>query len=123
MRDPFKKASRRIIRRLGRPVSMLKQDGVRLEMLGIFESPEKGVIIKGKGGGLTVKSDVPTLTVLSEKCPPLIKELQIFIDDEEYYPIPSQSFDDKAGCIVIVLALNIPEKIPGEESDDGGRWR
>lgn len=123
MRDPFQKASRRIVRRLGKPVTMVTVNGVRLEMKGVFDHPEHEVITKGKRGGLTLKADVPTLTVLGSECPELNKELRIFVDEREYYPVPSKSFDDGAGCMVIVLADPVPDQNYEDEQTDGGKWR
>lgn len=123
MRDPFAKASRRIIRRLGRPITMVTGHNVRLELKGVFEKPEQDVISKGRRGGLNIKADVPTLTVLGSECPTLDKALRILVDGREYYPVPSQSFDDGAGCIVIVLAEAIPEQSNEEAQHDGGKWR
>ncbi len=123
MRDPFQRASRRIIRRLGGLVVMTTDNGVSFEIKGVFDHPEKEVITKGRRGGLTLKVDVPTLTVLSSECPELNKELRIFIDEREYYPVPSKSFNDGAGCMVIALADPVPDRNYEEERDDGGKWR
>lgn len=123
MRDPFVNAARRIIRRVGRPIVMVTGHNDRLEIKGVFDKPEQEVIAKGARGGLTLKAAVPTLTVLRGDCPVLDKALQIFIDDREYYPVPHQSFDDGAGCMVIVLADPVPTQSDDGEQSDGGKWR
>lgn len=123
MRDPFVNAARRIIRRVGRPVVMVTGHNVRLEIKGVFDDAQQEVITKGKRGGLTIKAAVPTLTVLSSDCPTLDKALRILVNGQEYYPVPHQSFDDGAGCMVIVLAEAVPEQSNEEEQHDGGKWR
>ncbi|MCG9780431.1 head-tail joining protein [Photobacterium damselae] len=122
-RDPFKRATRRIIDRLGRPVKMVTPNGVPVTLMGIFDHPEKEVVTKGKRGQLTIKADVPTLTVLADECPTLHKDIRVFIDDQEYYPVPAQSYDDKAGGMVIVLADAIPDVSFEDDQEDGGKWR
>lgn len=122
-RDPFKRATRRIIDRLGRPVKMVTPNGVPVTLMGIFDHPEKEVITKGKRGQLTIKADVPTLTVMADECPTLHKDIRVFIDDQEYYPVPTQSYDDKAGAMVIVLADAIPDVSFEDDQEDGGKWR
>lgn len=122
-RDPFKRASRRIVRRLGRLVKMVTANGVTVDFRGVFTHPEKEVITKGKRGELTLKADVPTLTVLDDDCPSLSKDIRILIDDREYFPVPSQSHSDGDGCTVIVLADAVPDQSYEDEQEDGGKWR
>lgn len=122
-RDPFKRAASRIIKRLGRPVKMVTPNGVPVELVGVFDHPEKEVITKGKRGQLTLKADVPTLTVLADECPTLNKDIRVFIDGREYYPVPTQSYDDGAGGMVIVLADAIPDANFEDDQEDGGKWR
>lgn len=121
--DPFEAATRRIIRRLGQPHKMVTANGVPLTVQGIFEHPEQNVITKGKRGQLALKADVPTLLINSADCPPLNKNIRIFANNKEYYPVPSQSYDDGAGGMVLVLADAIPDASFEDEQTDGGQWR
>ncbi|PMN73160.1 head-tail joining protein [Enterovibrio norvegicus] len=122
-RDPFERAAKRIVKRLGRPVKLVTQNGVTVPLVGVFNRPEKDVVTKGKRGQLTLKAGVPTLTVVSEDCPALHQDIRVFIDNSEFYPVPSQSFDDGAGCMVIVLADAVPDSNFEDEQADGGKWR
>ena len=122
MVNPFLRASQRVIRRLGQPVEMVLENNERLEVLGVFEHPDQEVLSKGKRGRLTLKLDVPTLTVLDSECPTLNKNLRIFIGLQEYYPVPTKSKSDGDGCTTIVLADAV-EQTEIDPNEDGGKWQ
>lgn len=125
MLAPFQQCSRRIIQRLGQPVTMICDDQGKEkhhQIKGVFVHPEQTVMSKGKQGQLLIKAEVPRLTVMSDVCPQLSAHLRIIVNGQEYYPIPNQSFNDGVGCMVIALAAAVPKK-EMEEENDGSKWR
>lgn len=122
MRDPFKKASRRIIRRLGVPVVMVTKNGVRLDdVKGVFSNPEDDALVKGKNGGLEFKHRQKTLRVMTDDCVGLSKDWRIIIAGKEYFP--ADHHEDGHGCTLIYLANEIDDPTESEIVNGGGKWR
>lgn len=116
--DAFERMGRRIVRRLGSPVSMLTDDGVRIDgKLGVFDSPEKEGVVKGSGGRLEFKAQAVTLLMLSGDVQGISTKWRIFVKGVEYYPIKWP--DDGDGCVLITLGT--PSSSEGGE--DGNEWR
>ncbi len=122
MRDPFKNASRRIVRRLGQPVAMITGNGVRLDPdpLGVFSNPEGDLLLKGKNGGLVLKQRQATLVVLTDKVQGLSKDWRIIIGGVEYYAADHE--DDSHGCTTIFLSKE-PSSAPLDDSGNPTSWR
>ncbi|EMJ7098669.1 hypothetical protein ACGRSR_18155 [Vibrio owensii] len=126
MRDPFQRASRRIVRRLGQPITMVTANGVRLDPapLGVFSNPEGDRLLKGRDGGLVFKQRQATLTVITDEVPGLCKEWRIIIGGVEYYAADHE--DDSHGCTKIFLSKGVPcpDSVPGiGDQKDGSTWR
>jgi hypothetical protein len=122
MRDPFERASRRIIRRLGQPVQMVTSNGVRLDPAprGVFSNAEQEVLSKSKSGGLTFTQRLPSLAMLTSDVQGLDKEWRIILNGVEYFAADWK--DDGAGVTNIDLALK-PQPAPSGDQDDGNTWR
>jgi hypothetical protein len=115
--SPFERMSRRTIRRLGSPVSMIDDSGLSIpEKLGVYESPEKEGIVSGGGGRLEFKSQNVTLLMLSDDVQGINKDWKISVCGREYYPVKWP--DDGAGCVLITLGT--PSLSEGGEN---GNWR
>lgn len=125
MGDPFQRASRRIVRRLGKPVTMVTANGVRLDPSpkGVFTNPEGERLLKGRNGGLVFQQRQPTLLVLTEQVPGLSKAWRILIGGVEYYPAEHE--DDGDGCTKIFLSKGgqAPPPSPIGDSNNGTSWR
>lgn len=123
MADPFTRASRRIVRRLGKhtPVEAKDQAGqVVPDFTGIYENPEEESLVRGKGGGLKLKRRGHTLRVLSEDVTTLSKAWSFTILGTVYYP--ANWDDDGDGCTLIYLSVT-PTAQAKDESEDGATWR
>lgn len=125
MRDPFQRASHRIVRRLGQPVIMVTTNGVRLDPvpLGVFSNPEGDRLLKGRDGGLVFKQRQASLTVITDEVPGLTKDWRIIIGGVEYYAADHE--DDSHGCTKIFLSKEVQntDPIPGDDESSGASWR
>lgn len=123
MRDPFKRASRRVIRRLGgfTPIDALSDTGARIpNFKGIYENPEEESLVRGNGGGLTLKRRGHTLRVLTEDVPTLSKQWTFTILGTVYYPADWDADGD--GCTLIYLSVK-PTQTAEDDSKNGATWR
>jgi hypothetical protein len=123
MRDPFKRASRRIVRRLGKftPIVTTNEAGeVIPDFTGIYDNPEEESLVRGKSGGLTLKRRGRTLRVLTEDVPTLSKAWTFTILGGVYYP--AHWDDDGDGCTLIYLSVK-PAPTAEEDNEDGTAWR
>lgn len=126
MRDPFQNASRRIVKRLGQPITMITDAGVTIDPkpIGIFSNPEGDKLMKGRQGGLVFKQRQATLTVITDEVPGLNKHWKIIIGNIEFYAAEHE--DDSHGCTVISLSKGVqvptsPSNVGGDK--DGSTWR
>lgn len=124
MRDPFKQASRRIIRRLGKPVTFVDPDGKQLPaMKGVYAGPEEDAIVKGKKGGLVLKKQEATLSVADIDHTKLNKHWRIIIPHLNQEFFPADHDDDGDGCTVIALADPLVEPELSEGKTNANKWR
>lgn len=126
MRDPFQRASRRIVRRLGLPVTVVTSEGVRLEPspLGVFSNPEGDRLLKGRDGGLVFKQRQATLTMNTSDVVGLCKDWRLIINGVEYYAADHE--DDSHGCTKIYLSKHItckPRDSSNGSEGNGSKWR
>ncbi|MCF1457751.1 MAG: hypothetical protein LPH21_09365, partial [Shewanella sp.] len=114
--------TRRIIRRMGKPVVMVTGNGVRLEPepLGVFSNPEGDRLHKGRAGELVFKARQPTLLVLTDDVRGLDKDWRIVINGTEYFAADHN--DDGNGGTAITLAPAATVGA-GEQDDGKGNWR
>lgn len=126
MSDPFKRASRRIVRRLGKPVLVTTAEGVLLPSLkGVYSSPEEDSIVKGRKGGLALKTRSATLTVCDDDidCHDLSTKWRIVVPHVGREFFPAEHLNDGDGCIVIYLS---DAQTPSSDIDENGnesKWR
>ena len=123
MADPFKRASRRIIRRLGKftPIEASNEVGEIIpDFTGIYENPEEESIVRGQGGGLTLKRRGHTLRVLTEDVETLSKQWTFTILGTVYYPADWDADGD--GCTLIYLSVK-PTPTAEDDSENGATWR
>lgn len=121
MTDPFERASRRIIRRLGVPVGVVTASGVRLDAIkGVFSNPESDALVKGRGGGLEFKHRRPTLRVMSVDVEGVSKHWRFFVGGHEYFAADDHA--DGHGCTLLYLAKALEEP-DGSEVSGGTKWR
>lgn len=123
MRDPFAIASRRIIRRLGKPITFVKPDGENINIKGVYAGPEEDVIVKGKKGGLVLKNFSATLCVSELDHTELSKEWKIIVPHLNKSFFAADHDDDGDGCTVIFLSDDLPEPELSEVQSDGATWR
>ena len=121
MRDPFMRASRRIIRRLGKPVVIITENDVRVDLKGIYDAPEDDTLVKGRKGGLVLKTRPATLIIYADEAPELTKECRIIIPhvNREYFPADSKNDGDGGIVIELAEALSEPSEVLGYVS----KWR
>jgi hypothetical protein len=123
MRDPFAMASRRIIRRLGKPITFLKPDGEPIKIKGVYAGPEEDVIVKGKKGGLVLKNFSATLCVSDLEHSELSKEWKIIIPHLGKSFFAADHDDDGDGCTVIFLSDDLSETAIFEDQNNVSKWR
>ena len=120
MGDPFMRASRQIIRRLGKPVVIITANGVRVDLKGVYSGPEDDNLVKGRKGGLTLKTRSATLRVYAGDAPGLSTDCRVIVPHINRDFFPADWPDDGDGCILIHLADALTDPIEG--SDDGVKW-
>ena len=123
MNNIFERATARILKTLcdNEPIKVRLLTGSEKELFGVFQHPEGDVVVKGRGGSLTIKEAVPKLLIPAGDCPPLSKNLRFTIRGEVYAPIPNKSFDDGAGLMQIALRQTQADEEEG--GNNGHRWR
>lgn len=121
MGDPFLRANRRLIRRLGNPINATDDTGNAVpDLYGIYENPEKESLVKAKNGGLTLKRRGHTLQVLTEDVPTLSKQWVFNVSARVFYP--AHWDDDGTGWTLIYLSVT-PNPTPKDEQANGNTWR
>ncbi|WP_047533221.1 head-tail joining protein [Shewanella sp. ZOR0012] len=126
MRDPFKRASRRIVRRLGKPVVITTANGVRIDNIkGVYSAPEEDALVKGRKGGLALKTRSATLTVCDDDidCRQLSTDWRIIVPHVNREFFPAEHLNDGDGCTVIYLADALTPSPDMDEQGNESKWR
>lgn len=124
MRDPFIRADRAMIRRLGRytPAVITGEDGVKQpEIPAIWVNSEKTGALRqaGKGsGGRDFKASAKRLRVLTEQVEGVSKEWTVEVGGVHYFLADYDHQD--GGSTVLYLA---PLSDPPQHEDSGNVWR
>lgn len=121
MGDPFLRASRRTIRRLGKPIPTTDEHGqVKPNLWGIYDNPEGESLVRGRGGGLTLTRREHSLQVLTEEVPTLSKAWTFTLDGAVYFP--AKWHPDGDGMTRIYLSVK-PADTAKDDSEHGTNWR
>lgn len=123
-RDPFLKATRAMIRRLGRHTGakVTDENGIQTEVPAIWVNSESTGAIRptGKGsGGRDFKASAKRLRVLSEHVEGVNSEWLVTIGDDVYFVADHDHQD--GGSTVLYLAFDQEPTRPQEAEDNG--WR
>lgn len=124
-RDPFLRATRSQIKRLGRhhKVTVVDENGLeRHEIPSIWVNTEKTAEIRqtGKGsGGRDFKASAKRLRVLSEQVDGINSEWKVVVPSGEVYFVADHDHHD-GGSTVLYLALDTDPHRPQGETDG---WR
>lgn len=107
MRDPFLKANRNIVRRVGKhsPATITTELGEERTIPAIFTNPETSNRMGQQGtakGGRDFKSSAKRLRVLTEDVEGINQEWSISVRSAEFFP--AEWDDDGDGTTVIYLA-------------------
>ncbi|MGL5286154.1 MAG: head-tail joining protein [Aeromonas sp.] len=123
MSDPFLKATRNMIRRLGRhsPATVTDEEGSSKKIPAIWVNNQSTTEIRktGKGsGGRDFKSSAKRLRVLTEDVAGLNQEWSVEVGGEKYFPADHDHQD--GGATILYLAR---EQQPKQPQGGSSVWR
>ncbi|MGL5285672.1 MAG: head-tail joining protein [Aeromonas sp.] len=122
MGNPFHKAQRRIINRLGRhnKVTIVTELGEERDIRAIFTDPQSTGSIRKTGsgsGGSDFKQSAKQLLAMAEDVEGINPEWRITVNGTEYFPADHDPDGD--GALTIYLARQQPQVRP---RGDAGGW-
>lgn len=126
MADPFEKATHRLTNRLGKEAIFTPPDSEPLPAIkGNYSGPEEDTLVKGRNGGLVLKSRSARLLVYQDDIDrnALNKQWQIYIPhiDQTFYPIKNHA--DGSGGIIIQLGHYHDDQDNDLGESHGSKWR